>query len=182
VFTTCASIEFAFAKHRGKGERMSVEFLNWAASQVAGAPSDGNFFHNALAGFDRFGICGEESLPYRLTYDPKLAPSNDVLQKAARVRDESRAFLSVHWIVPWEANRFGVSDAQLDEIRSTIAHGFPVAAGSGHSRLLVGYHDDAALAGGGTFTTLDSALGRYDEVPYDFVRNQVADVFWIDAR
>ena len=62
-----------------------------------------------------------------------------------------------------------------------LAAGYPVAAGSGHSRLLVGYRDDATLPGGGEFITEDSALARFDKVTYEFVRTQVADVFWVEA-
>jgi len=53
------------------------------------------------------------------------------------VREESRERLVVHWIVPWVPDRFGVDESQLAEIRQRLARGFPVAAGSGHSRLLV---------------------------------------------
>lgn len=182
IFTTCSALEFALAKHRDRAQRLSTEFLNWSASQAAGAPSDGNFFHNALAGLERFGICAEELLPYRASYDAALAPSADVLASAAEVREECASALSVRWIVPWKPDRFGVDDAQFAEIRSVLARGFPVAAGSGHSRLLVGYRDDPALPGGGAFLTEDSALARFDEVTYEFVRAQVADVFWVEAR
>jgi hypothetical protein len=182
VFTTCSAIEWALAKHRGRAERLSVEFLNWSAGQFAGAPSDGNFFHNALGGFERFGVCAEDALPYRASYDAALAPAPAALADAAHLRDECRSALTVHWIVPWQANRFGVTDVELREIKSVIARGFPVAAGSGHSRLLVGYRDDAAQPGGGIFITEDSALGRFDEVTFAFVEKDVADVFWIEAR
>jgi hypothetical protein len=181
VFTTCAAIEFALARERGEPRRLSVEFLNWAASQAGDAPSDGNFFHNAIAGFERFGLCADEALPYREAYDPKLTPPAQALEDASALRDASRGDLVVHWIVPWQPDRFGVSPEQLAEIRSVLSRGFPVAAGSGHSRLLVGYRDDVAREGGGVFLTEDSALARFDEVSYDFVRGQVADVFWIDA-
>ncbi len=182
VFTTCAALEFALAKHRQRAERMSVEFLNWSASQVVGSPSDGSFFHNAIAGFERFGICSEAALPYRATYDAQLAPSPAALAEAAALREQSKDAVVVHWIVPWQPNRFGVSDAQLAEIKAVLARGYPVAAGSGHSRLLVGSRDDASIPGGGVFQTEDSALGRFDEVTYEFVREKVADVFWVEAR
>lgn len=181
VFTACSAIEVALAKLRGRPQRLSVEFLNWAASQAAGAPSDGAFFHNALAGFERFGLCSEEEMPYLEVYDPALAPSPAALAQAAALREESRAGLAVHWIVPWEPNRFGVNDAQFAAIKAALDRGFPVAAGSGHSRLLVGYRDDPALPGGGAFLTQDSALARFDEVSYEFVRKEVADVFWVEA-
>ena len=182
MFTTCAAFEVAAAKHRGRGERLSPEFLNWAASQAAGAPSDGNFFHNAISGFERFGLCREVAMPYQASYDAMHAPSAEAVAEAAALRKECGAALVVHWIVPWQPNRFGVTDAQLAEIQVVLARGFPVAAGSGHSRLLVGYRDDASLPGGGAFITSDSALARFDEVTYQFVRDQVADVFWVEAR
>jgi hypothetical protein len=181
VFTTCHAIEFALAKRSGKGTRLSPEFLNWAASQVAGAPSDGAFFHNALEGFTRYGVCPEADLPYQATYDSALKPSDSALAAAQDVRTKSAGSLQIRWIVPWQAARFGVSDQQMEQILHVLARGYPVAAGSGHSRLLVGFRRDASSPGGGVFLTQDSGLGRYDEVTFDFVRNQVADVFWVEA-
>jgi hypothetical protein len=182
IFTTCASIEFALAKHIGHAQRLSPEFLNWAAGRAAGGPSDGNFFHNALAGFSLHGICAEESLPYRASFDASLVPSPPAVAEAARLRDHHGGSLVAHWTVPWQPNRFGVDDEQLREIEAVLARGYPVAAGSGHSRLLVGYREDASAPGGGVFMTSDSALARFDEVTFEFVRNEVADVFWIEAR
>lgn len=182
VFTTCEAIEFAVAVKRGKGSRLSPEYLNWAASQAAGAPSDGAFFHNALAGFEKFGLCTEEAMPYQAKHDPALAPSKAAADEAAKMRQESDGEIVPHWIVPWKPDRFGVDDAQFAEIKRVLASGYPVAAGSGHSRLLVGFRDDAAIPGGGAFITEDSALARFDEVTYEFVRKQVADVFWVEAK
>ena len=31
------------------------------------------------------------------------------------------------------------------------------------------------------FVTSDSALAAYGEVSYEFVRNEVADVFWVEG-
>lgn len=181
IFTTCAALEFALERATGEARRMSPEFLNWSASQAAGAPSDGNFFHNALNGFARFGICAESTLPYRASFDAAFAPPQEALDEARVLREATSKALAVHWIVPWQSARFGVDETQLREIQAVLARGYPVAAGSGHSRLLVGYRDDASLAGGGAFLTEDSALARFDEVSYAFVREQVADVFWIEA-
>lgn len=180
IFTTCAAIEFAMAKQRGEPLRLSPEFVNWAAGQASGPPSDGNFFHNALAGFEKYGVCADSSMPYQATFDPKRAPSPDALAEARRIREESREAIAIRWIVPWVADRFGVNDEQFAEIQRVLAAGYPVAAGSGHSRLLVGYRDGTGGTGG-VFLTQDSALNRFDEVTYEFVRSQVADVFWIEA-
>ncbi len=73
-----------------------------------------------------------------------------------------------------------LNDTELAEIKRVLRTGNPIAAGSGHSRLLVGYKDDATKPGGGTFITKDSALNRFDEVTYEFVRKDVCDVFWVE--
>ncbi len=181
IFTACEAIEFAVARQTGKAQRLSPEYLNWAAGQAAGRPSDGNFFHNALAGFERHGICRESAMPYEAAFDANRAPSADAAAEAARVREQSRGVLQVRWIVPWQPDRFGVDEERFAEIKRVLALGYPVAAGSSHSRLLVGFRDDASQPGGGTFITEDSALNRFDEVSYEFVRKHVADVFWVEV-
>jgi len=181
IFTTCEAIEFALARSTGKSVRLSPEFANWAAGQAAGRPSDGNFFHNALAGFKRRGVCAESLMPYQEKFDAARAPSEAALADAAKTGKHARSGLAVRWIVPWKANRFGLDDSQFARVKRVLASGYPVAAGSGHSRLLVGYKDDVAKPGGGTFMTEDSALNRFDEVTYEFVRKEVADVFWVEA-
>lgn len=181
IFTTCSAIEFALAVRRGEALRLSPEFLNWAAGQASGQPSDGNFFHNALAGFERHGISSESNMPYAAAFDPNSAPSAAAAAEATLIREQSRGAILVHWIVPWVPDRFGVSPEQVSEIKRVLALGYPVAAGSGHSRLLVGYRDDASLPGGGAFITEDSALNRFDEVTYELVTKDVADVYWIEA-
>lgn len=181
IFTTCSAIEFAYAGHTGQPVRLSTEFMNWAAGQAAGQPSDGNFFHNALAGFARFGVCAEAAMPYESAFDAARQPSPEALEDAAALRQQSIGTLIAHWIVPWEPDRFGLSDEHFAEIKRVLASGYPVAAGSSHSRLLVGYRDDDTQPGGGVFYTQDSAINRFDEVTYEFVRARVADAFWVEA-
>jgi len=182
IFTTCEAIEFAYAKVTGKGARLSPEFVNWAAGQAAGGPSDGNFFFNAVAGFERYGVCTEDRMPYHRTFDAKKGPSNEAMSEAASLRDQHGGTLAVHWLQPWKPDVMGVSGETLEEMKRVIASGYPVAAGSGHSRLLVGYHDNPDLAGGGAFITEDSALNRYDEVTYRWVLDNVADAIWIGTK
>ncbi len=184
IFTTCEALEYALLKDEPHPTRLSPEFVNWAASQAAGRPSDGNFFHNALNGFERFGVCTEAAMPYQPHFDAARSPSEAARAEAAKTRDEAHGgprTVAIRWIVPWQPDRFGVNDDQFAEIKRVISSGYPVAAGSGHSRLLVGFHDDATKPGGGTFITEDSALNRFDDVTYEFVRKQVADVFWVEA-
>lgn len=85
----------------------------------------------------------------------------------------------MHWIRPWSRNA-GLTDKQFNEIRQTLANGWPVCAGSDHSRLLIGYVDDAKQAGGGKFITRDSGLGSYGEVTYEWVRTHVYDLYWVE--
>jgi len=85
----------------------------------------------------------------------------------------------VHWIRPWSKDG-GLTDKQFGEIRQTLAAGWPVCAGSDHSRLLVGYVDDAKQPGGGLFITRDSGLGDYGTVSYEWVRKHVYDLFWVE--
>ena len=90
-----------------------------------------------------------------------------------------RLGFEVHWIRPW-AKESGLTDTQFGEIRRTLATGWPVCAGSNHSRLLVGYFDEPKQPGGGKFITRDSGRGKYREVSYDWVRNHVYDLFWVE--
>ena len=90
IFTTCEAIEFAAAMDPAfsAGTRLSPEYLNWAAGQAAGRPSDGNFFHNALAGFEHHGVCTEQAMPYQAKFDAAAAPSDAARTEAARLRGE----------------------------------------------------------------------------------------------
>ncbi len=180
IFTTCSAIEYAMAMRDGSTQRQSPEFLNWAGAQMVGGVSDGNFFHNALNGYEKFGLCSETAMPYSKTYDSNNAPSEQAMKEAAATRAASKDTIKINWIIPWNAGKRGVNDTELAEIKRVLRSGNPIAAGSGHSRLLVGYKDDATKPGGGTFITEDSALNRFDEVTYEFVRKDVCDVFWVE--
>lgn len=182
IFTASAALEFALARADGEARRMSPEYLNWAANQSSHDGADGDFFHQALAGFEHEGLCAESTLPYAAAWDPALRPPPAALEEAHARLARAHERLSIRWIVPWVPNRFGLDEAQFEEVRRTLAAGWPVAAGSGHSRLLVGYRDDASAPGGGMFLTSDSALAAWSEVSFDFVRREVADVFWVQAR
>src|SRR5215218_8176497 len=44
VFTVVGALEYAAAKTRRHGSRLSVEFLNWASHRAANRSADGGFF------------------------------------------------------------------------------------------------------------------------------------------
>lgn len=182
IFTACAALEFAIAKARGRGEPMSVEFLNWAGNAATGRSDDGDFFHFALDGYAKYGLCAEVDWPYGSAFDASALPSAAALDAAARELSELASRVHVVWIRPWQPDSKGLDDAQFLAVKRVLATGFPVAAGARHSRLLVGYRDDASRPGGGVFVTKDSGLGGFGEVDYAFVKNEVGDAFWVDAR
>ena len=182
VFTTTSALEFALAKRRGKGAVLSVEFLNWAANQVTNVkpPSDGQFFKDCIAGFEAHGICHEEDMPYHVRWDPAVRPSPQALKAAKALHARNAKHFVVHWINPLKKQP-GLTVEQMREIRRVLAQGWPVAAGASHSRLLVGYEEDPAKPGGGFFITKDSGKGAWARVPWQFVQNNVGDVFWVEA-
>lgn len=179
VFTTVAALEFALSRRSGRLEPLSPEYLNWAANQITGnhAHDRGQFFHNLLKGFEKFGICSERELPYAERIDPALAPSLELQAHARRVLEQG---LRVHWIRRWTPEQ-GLSDEQFDQIKRVLAAGWPVAAGSDHSRLLVGYADQPDQPGGGQFATMDSGSGRFDAVSYEFAKTKIGDAFWVES-
>ncbi len=180
VFTTNSALEFAFSRYMGKSVGLSVEYLNWAANQVTGHPTDGQFFHDCLAGFGRFGVCYTADMPYATKFDASLAPSEKAVSTARRLHTLATKVIRPHWISPWKPKP-GLTGAQMNEIKAVLAMGWPVAAGADHSRLLVGYRDDPRQPGGGLFFDEDSGSGRYEEVTYRFVKTNVSDVFWVEA-
>jgi hypothetical protein len=180
VFTTNSALEFAFSRYMGKSVRLSVEYLNWAANQVTGHPTDGQFFHDCLAGFGKFGVCYAADMPYVTKFDANLAPSEKAVSNARRLHTMAGKVIRPHWINPLKP-KAGLTVAQMHEIKAVLAIGWPVATGAEHSRLLVGYRDDPQQPGGGAFFADDSGSGKYEEVTYRFVKTNVADVFWVEA-
>jgi hypothetical protein len=200
VFVVTGCIEFALAKKLGKGERMSVEFLNWSSNQVTKLNEDGSFFSDLWKGFQASGLCPEKCLPYRQEYDPKLVPPEDALRAAKAALGEGLRF---HWIKEWDPSK-GLSDEQLAEVRRVIAGGWPVCGGflwpkreawdhdvlricprelvrDGHSVLLVGYRDDPALPGGGVVIIRNSSRGGKDGyMTYEYLKAYMNDAAWID--
>lgn len=177
VFATIGAMEFAVSKHFGRGTLLSVEYLNWASNDAIHDPTDGGFFHDLMKGYEQHGICLEADMPYQKQYDPKLKPSEKTQQKAKQIHGLG---LQVHWINPWKPQP-GLTDEHLREIKTVLAKGYPVAAGSSHSRLIVGYVDDGRQPGGGVFLIKDSGAAAYNTITYQFAKEKVGDVFWVEA-
>lgn len=201
VFVVTRALEFAMAKVEGRGTRLSVEYLNWASNRVLGEHKDGSFFSDLWKGFEAHGIPPEADMPYRPTYDPELAPSRQVRNRAAAAR---RLGLRLRWIKEWDPKK-GLSDAQLEDVRRTLAAGWPVCGGflwpkeqvwdddvlricprdrvrDGHSVLLVGYRDDPDRPGGGLVIIRNTSRdGRDGYLTYEYLKAYMNDAAWIEA-
>ncbi len=171
--------EFAYARAAGSGERLSPEYCNWGANAATGRSDDGDFFHHALQGVARFGLCREELWPYGAAFAANATPSADALVDGGR-HAAAASGLRVRWVRPIGGGA-GLSAAQYEDLLATLRRGWPIAAGSSHSRVLVGYRADAAAPGGGVFLTLDSAVGGFAEVSAEFVRERINDAFVVEV-
>jgi len=200
AFTVAGALEFAVAKRRGYGTRLSVEFLNWASNRSCGDDADGGFFSDLWTGFTTYGICTAEALPYARAFDPTASPPPEALA-------EAKAALALglrwHWIKEWDV-KTGLTETHLLAIKQALVAGWPVCAGlrwpkkeqwidgvlqlcppdavrDGHSVLLTGYRDDPAQPGGGVFTFRNTAnAGRDGTMPYAYAQAYTNDAAWVD--
>lgn len=180
VFVVTEALEFALARRTDQPAVLSVEYLDWAADAASGRRADGDFFHRCLAGFERFGICTEARMPYRSEFDPALEPDAAARGAAQALLEEHGKALHVRWIQPLP-EKPGLTREHLDAIRRTLAAGWPVAGGSFHSVLFVGYRDPDGEGGDGVLIARDSARAADLEIPYSEALARFGDVFWIEA-
>lgn len=168
VFAMTFCIEYLLRKKRLVREPLSVEFLNWAKNSATGQKKDGDFFDRIAAGYERYGMSSEVSLPYAATYSAQLSLSPELLEQAKKSPRLKGRFLK-----PWSVTEV-VTETQVSEIKSYLKRSFPVAIGlrwpkggkgksvviegrsvmafipavdvfDGHSLALVGYSEEAKL-------------------------------------
>lgn len=202
VFTLTGALEFAAANERQHGERFSVEFLNWGANRIVHEDVDGGFFSDLWSAFAQYGICPEQTFPYRDQFEPALAPAPEA---QAEAKAKLALHLRQHWIKEWNV-KTGLTEDQLQSIKRTLQQGWPVCGGfrwpkhpqwtndvlqlcpaeavfDGHSVLLVGYREDAGQPGGGVLLFRNSNNAAHDGyMPYDYARAYMNDAIWIDAE
>jgi hypothetical protein len=204
LFAVAALADFEGAKKGPRpSPRLSVEYLVWAANEAAGMKGDQAMFSEAVHGLNALGICAGELMPYEGSADGARAPSAaavaDARARSARWR--------CRWIRRWDL-RLPMGDADLLSIKGALAAGHPVACGlrwpkstkgnplveppppeqvfDGHSIAFVGYEDDPAKPGGGTFRFRNSAGPRWGEgghgvMSYAYVRAYANDALWLEC-
>ncbi len=208
IFTLVGMIEFERANVLGETTALSPEYLNWAANRIEGADADGSYFHFAIDGMSRYGICADDYMPYAVRFSEKAEPSEAAKQEAA-----SRKAGKQVWIKEWDPTN-GVTDTQLQRIREELNGEHPVAIGfrwpkeeaknghltggdlavvaedevfDGHSVLVVGYADDGKYAGGGCLIFKNShgdsfGEGGYGRIPYAYAKLYANDVMALHLK
>lgn len=176
VFVTVGAFEYALSRKLDRAVPLSVEYANWACNRMINNQSvdRGQFFHDLLRGYERYGMCLETLMPYEDRFQ-NTTPTEEARTDA---QDRKKLPFQVHWIKPWSKSA-QVADDQMESIYQTLAAGWPVCAGSDHSRLLVGYELDGSLPGGGRLITRDSGLGSYSEVSIEWGKSHFYDLFWV---
>ena len=201
VFTITGAIEYALAEKRQRATRLSVEFLNWGSNRTIEVFKDGGFFSDLWRGFETYGICAEEDMPYKREFDPGAQPSPVVLERARRIREDG---LELHWIKEWNPNR-GLTERQFAAVKETLQRRKPVCGGflwpkkakwvdgvlemapregvrDGHSVLLVGFREAPSQPGGGVFLVRNSSKGPCEgAISYQYVRTYMNDAVWVDC-
>ncbi|MEK6702173.1 MAG: DUF2961 domain-containing protein, partial [Planctomycetota bacterium] len=110
----------------------------------------------------------------------------------------------LHWIKPWDVTT-GLTPSHIEAIKATLRRNWPVCAGmrwpikdafsddllntpspqyvrDGHSVLIVAYHDDPSLPGGGAFTFRNTNnAGSDGRMTYDYASRYVNDAAWIES-
>jgi hypothetical protein len=177
VFATAGAMEFAVARKLNRGIPLSVEFLNWAGDQVINRAQDGHFFSSVIQGYEKYGICPEGDMPYADKFRAEYQPSEQARAAALALHEVDLQF---HWLRPNDGTQ-GLTDGHIRGIKEVLAKGWPVAAGSYHSILFIGYRDDAALEGGGEFFVRDSGGGNERTLSYTAAKVRMCDLFWVET-
>ncbi len=178
MFATGEAVEFACAKQTDQGVTLSVEFANGAANESTGRTDDGDFFYNIIRGLEKFGICPEAAMPYQQQVSGNMKPSAAATQEATEYLKHT--LLEFHWIKDWKRNP-GLDDSDIKKIKTVLASGFPVSAGSYHSILFVGNEDNSSQPGGGRFLISDSNL-REIEISDDAAQRRFCDLLWGECK
>ena len=185
----------------GGGGGLSEEFLIWAADAATGRRGDQAMFYEAVRGLETLGVCRRELMPFADASDPRRRPAANALADAKH----RAGCWEVHWVRRWNLAR-PLDDAELRGVKEALAAGHPVACGfrwpktlrgdaimdvpppqdvfDGHSVAVVGYDDDPARPGGGSFVFRNSngplwGEHGYGRLSYAYARAYANDALWL---
>jgi len=154
VFTFTGGLEFALGKARKKGERLSVDYVNWAANQ------------------EREKAKGTMALELSDNWIKKWNPKTGLSEgEFASIKETLNAGWPVCGGFRWP-NHAAWKDGVLQVCGEEDVF-------DGHSVLLVGYRDDSAQPGGGVFLIRDSGSGEDRAMPYGYAKSFMNDALWI---
>ncbi len=200
VFTVASAMEFALNRGTDSTARLSVEYLNWASNRALRHARDGGFFSDLWKGYEEWGICREEAMPYAARFDRERIPDDTTIGEA---KASTSGRLALHWIKEWNV-RTGLTSEHLRAIRETLARGWPVCGGfrwpkeekwpdgllemrppngvfDGHSVLITGYREDIAQPGGGTFTFYNTNRPHQAcRMTWEYALAYMNDAAWVE--
>lgn len=174
-------------------DNLSEEYLNRVTNMVTNSSGDGDFFSNLNNGYQTWGVCFENLVPYTpSSFNPNLAIPQQYL-------DWGKAWpkLRADFIKTWDPTK-GASQAQLDRAVAYLDRNIPVAGGflwpthqgwqtqtvlgvemmvppakdkvvDGHSVALVGYKKSPLFPGGGYFIFRNSWGGDWGDQGYGYM-------------
>ena len=116
-------------------------------------------------------------MPYARKFSGDYQPSEKAL---AAAREMLGVGLEFHWLRRNDGTQ-GLTDEHIAKAREVLARGWPIAAGSYHSILFVGYTDDPALPGGGQFLVRDSGGDNEQALTYAAAKERMCDLFWVES-
>lgn len=191
VQTMTFLLEYAYTQMCGEAagyNSLSVEYLNHSTNKATGNTDDGDVFSRIADGYLKYGMV-KESL---LTYDPALTYNYQTMENAIQNlalepygRDLLQKLTLKGSFIKLNDGSVGLSDAQMQTIKTYLDRQIPVGIGRGHSMAVVGYELSSAYPGGGRFLFRDSyglgsGVNGYKYEDFDSVKKTTNDVYVFD--
>lgn len=124
IYTTIFLLEYETAKTTGeKGLDFSEDYLDAVTDIVKGGQDDGDFFNNIIAGYLTYGVVDQSDFPNSAIYNPKNIPSEALLKEGKSWNKAVATFIREN------DGKWGISDAQINQIIAQLDAGRPVGAG-----------------------------------------------------
>jgi hypothetical protein len=198
-------IEFEYARQNLNlvTSDLSEEYLNYTTNLASGSTDDGDYFFNINKGYQKFGHSMQTQVPNKTSFDPNFKVDATLLEAGAKnwpklkasIIKENANFTSS---TADDAQPFGLSTAQFNQLISNLDQNRPVAVGmrwpsatkydtetilgvellknlppadltGGHSIALVGYRKLAGYPGGGYFIIRNSWGTDYGNQGYGYI-------------